>query len=249
MIGETVSHYRIIEKLGAGAMGVVYLADDIELGRQVAIKISTEENGQRRQQLRTRFRREIRVIAKLSHRHIATVHDGGETPDGQLYLVMELIKGKMLSDLIQEGGLTTSRSLQIIIAVAEALAEAHRHGIIHRDIKPSNIAVNEQGEVKVLDFGLAKLLHETAGSESPVNKDGDSDPPAPDLPDTRTSEGVIICTPAYASPEQALGLPVDTRSDLFSLGSVLYECITGTDRKSTRLNSSHIQKSRMPSSA
>ncbi|MDQ1639076.1 MAG: eukaryotic-like serine/threonine-protein kinase [Pyrinomonadaceae bacterium] len=241
MIGQTFSHYRIVKELGKGGMGVVYLAEDTELDRQVAIKVSTEANGARGQQLRMRFRRETRVIAKLSHRNIATVHDGGATPDGHLYIVMELVKGKMLSDLIKEDGLTLKRTLEIIAAVAAALAEAHRHGIIHRDIKPSNIAINEQGEVKVLDFGLAKYLDEAAAANRPSENGVDEDDypgapqggdptrqPAP-LPATRTSSGVIVCTPEYASPEQAMGFDdVDVRTDLFSLGSVLYECITGT---------------------
>lgn len=202
-------------------MGVVYLAEDTLLGRQVAIKISTEASGLRRQQLRTRFQREIRAIAKLSHhQHIASVHDGGETPDGHLYIVMELVRGKTLGDLIQEGNLTLERTVEIIVDVAEALGEAHRKGIVHRDIKPSNIALNEKGDVKVLDFGLAKQFG--APSDDPT------DPYVAELPNTQTREDLIVGTPGYFSPEQALGLPVDARSDIFSLGSVLYECLTGT---------------------
>ncbi len=244
MVGQTFSHYKIIKELGRGGMGVVYLAEDTELDRPVAIKIATDASGPRGQQLRIRFRRELKVIAKLSHRNIAIVHDGGKTPEGQLYIVMELVKGKMLGDLIEEGSLTLQRAVEIVLAVAEALAEAHRRGIIHRDIKPSNIAINEQGDVKVLDFGLAKYLDDAAAANQPdensinngINEDGhpnatrDGDlarHPDP-LPATRTSTGVIVCTPEYASPEQAMGLEVDARTDLFSLGSVLYECITGT---------------------
>jgi len=241
MIGQTFSHYRITKELGKGGMGIVYLAEDTELDRQVAIKVSTTVAGPRGQQLRMRFRRERRFIAKLSHRNIATVYDGGTTPDGQLYIVMEFVQGRMLSDLIAEKDLTIERSIEIIREVAAALAEAHRHGIVHRDIKPSNIAINKQGEVKVLDFGLAKYLDEAAVANrlSENGVDEDDHPPAPQgadptqqpapLPATRTSSAVIVCTPEYASPEQAMGFDdVDARTDIFSLGSVLYECITGT---------------------
>lgn len=253
MIGQTLSHYRIIEQLGAGGMGVVYLAEDTVLGRKVAIKTLTDAGGPGRQHFRIRFLREARAVSALSHPHIATIHDYGETPEGQPYIVMEFVKGKMLSDLIQEGSLTLQRAVEIIRDVAEALGEAHRHGIVHRDIKPSNVAINERGEVKVLDFGLAKQLSApvdcNAEQLSQEQVGSDSDQPSQSLKqstrggnadslgnldlarvlqNTQTREGVIIGTPMYLSPEQALGAPVDARSDLFSLGSVLYECITGT---------------------
>jgi serine/threonine protein kinase len=207
MIGETVSHYRIIERLGEGGMGVVYLAEDTLLGRRVAIKTLTDTTGPGNQHFRTRFLREARAVSALSHPHIATIHDYGETPSGQPYIVMEFVKGKMLSDLIQEEALTLNRAVQIIADVAEALAEAHRHSIVHRDIKPSNVAINERGEVKVLDFGLSKQLSGLS--------DSTSDPQV--LLDTQTREGFIVGTPMYLSPEQALGVSIDTRSDLFSL--------------------------------
>ena len=217
MIGETVSHYRIIERLGEGGMGVVYLAEDIVLGRRVAIKTLTDTTGPGHQHFRTRFLREARAVSALSHPHIAAIHDYGETPEGQPYIVMEFVKGQTLAELILKETLTIPRSLEIIKEVAEALGEAHAHGIIHRDIKPSNIAINHRGEVKVLDFGLAKQIDSGLAS----------DPERQTLLNTQTREGVILGTPMYLSPEQALGVDVDARSDLFSLGGVLYECIAG----------------------
>lgn len=214
MIGETISHYRMVEKLGEGGMGVVYIAEDTVLGRRVAIKTLTATRAD--QHFRMRFLREAQAVSKLSHPHIATIFDYGETDDGQPYIVMELVKGKTLSDLMLNEALTIPRAIEIVKQVAEALAEAHRKGIVHRDIKPSNIAINERGNVKVLDFGLAKQI-----DVSP------SDPDAHTRLDTQTREGVIVGTPMYLSPEQALGVEVDARSDLFSLGSVLYECIAG----------------------
>lgn len=218
MIGQTISHYRIVSKLGEGGMGVVYVAEDTVLGRQVAIK-TLMDIGPASQRFRSRFLREARAVSALSHPHIATIHDYGETPDGQPFIVMELIKGEILSDLIHQSKLTLKRSVEIAISVAGALDEAHRHGIVHRDIKPSNIAINERGEVKVLDFGLAKQL-ELGGAS---NGRGESQTQA----NTQTRDGVVVGTPMYVSPEQAMGVPVDARSDLFSLGSVLYECIAG----------------------
>ncbi|MDQ6651585.1 MAG: tetratricopeptide repeat protein [Acidobacteriota bacterium] len=219
MIGQTVSHYRIIERLGEGGMGVVYLAEDTVLGRRVAIKTLTDTKGPANQHFRTRFLREARAVSALSHPHIATIHDYGETPDGQPYLVMELVKGQTLGELMLKDTLTIPRALEIIKEVAEALAEAHRHGIVHRDIKPSNVAINERGNVKVLDFGLAKQIE--------LGPAGSTDPERQTLLNTQTREGVIVGTPMYLSPEQALGIEVDARSDLFSLGGLLYECIAG----------------------
>ena len=209
MIGQVISKYRIVGEIGRGAMGVVYLAEHTVLGRQVAIKTANSNHG--------RFLREARAASTLSHPHIATIHDYGQTDDGQPYIVMEYVQGKTLADLIREGNLTIPKCLRIIREVAEALGEAHRHGIIHRDIKPSNIAVDDRGIVKVLDFGLAKQI----GLE-PVEQSTD-----PNSLDTKTREGLLVGTPMYFSPEQALGVALDPRSDLFSLGVVLYECLTG----------------------
>ncbi len=215
MIGQTVSHYRIVDKLGEGAMGVVYLAEDTHLGRRVAIKFLTDAQDHN---YRARFLREARAVSTLSHPHIAVIHDYGETTEGQPFIVMEYIKGETLSDLLHKSALTIKQAVEVIEAVGEALGAAHASGIIHRDIKPSNVVVDKNGEVKVLDFGLVKHLHE--------------DPPQPSNPDANTlpaltSSNVIVGTPLYLSPEQARGADVDARSDLFALGALLYECLAG----------------------
>lgn len=217
MIGQTLSHYRIISKLGEGGMGAVYLAEDTTLGRKVAIKFPQETSDS--QHFRARFLLEARAASLLSNPHIATIYDYGETGDGHPFIVMELITGPSLSDLLHNGGLTLQRSVKIVEAIAEALSDAHRHGIIHRDIKPSNIALDERDEVKVLDFGLAKQIQE----ELP----GAYDTEAQTLLGAHTRSGVVVGTPLYLSPEQAMSTPVDRRSDLFTLGALLYECITG----------------------
>src|SRR5438309_7450876 len=219
MIGRTLSHYRILEKIGEGGMGVVYLAEDTLLGRRVAIKTIHSRAGAEDLHFRARFLREARAVSALSHPHIATIYDYGETEDGEPYIVMELIKGSTLGELMLTEKLTVGRSIEIIKQVAEALVEAHHHGIIHRDIKPTNVAINERGRVKVLDFGLAKQVA--------LSSEADSDPEQPTLMVSHTREGVIVGTPLYLSPEQALGNQIDARSDLFSLGGLLYECIAG----------------------
>ena len=216
MIGQTVSHYRILSKLGEGGMGTVYLAEDTVLGRRVAIKTLTVAATPGRQRYRTRFLREARAASLLNHPHIATIYDYGETEDGQPFLVMELIKGQTLNSLLRHGPLSVDRATEIVKQVTAAIAEAHQHGIVHRDIKPSNVALNERDDVKVLDFGLAKQL-DLESQE--LEKDGEDD--------TRTLSGVVVGTPSYLSPEQALGMAVDRRSDIFSIGSLLYECLTG----------------------
>ena len=216
MIGQVISHYRIVARLGEGGMGAVYLAEDLHLGRSVAIKLPTEAPTPH--QFRARFLREARAASSLNHPNIGSVYDYGETTDGQPFIVMEFIKGQTLSDLIDEGKLSVSRAVEIMEAVSHALSEAHSQGVIHRDIKPSNIIINERGEVKVLDFGLAKNL---SGDIQP------GDPDAATLPATHTQSGVVLGTPLYLSPEQAVGTKVDVRSDLFAVGTVLYECITG----------------------
>ena len=152
-IGQTVSHYRILEKLGEGGMGVVYVAVDTHLGRRVAVKFLSAASDQH---YRARFLREARAVSTLNHPNIATVFDYGETPAGQPFIVMEVVRGKPLSDLLANGALSLSRAVKIVESVAEALGEAHAHGIVHRDIKPSNVVVTERGQVKVLDFGWAQ---------------------------------------------------------------------------------------------
>ncbi len=212
-IGQTFSHYRLLDKLGEGGMGIVYLAEDTVLRRQVAIKfLSLERN---RPMFHSRFLREAQAASKLNHSNIAAIYDYGKTEDERPFIVMELVRGQTLAELLKAGTLPIERSIEIIKKVLEALEEAHAHGIIHRDIKPSNISISDRGVVKVLDFGLAKsLLDEASETE------GD----ARDLP-TQTLTGVVLGTPLYVSPEQATGAPVDARSDVFSVGAVLYECI------------------------
>ncbi|HEV2860444.1 MAG TPA: protein kinase [Pyrinomonadaceae bacterium] len=215
MIGKTISHYRILSQLGEGGMGVVYVAEDTRLGRRVAIKFP--HAGRDERHYRARFLREARAVSLLSHKNIAAVFDYGETEDGQPYIVMELVTGQTLGDILAAEGVSVSRAVEVIREVAEALSEAHRRGVVHRDVKPSNVVVNERGEVKVLDFGLAKQLHEE-GSEGSAGPAGLS---------THTRSDVVIGTPLYLSPEQARGAKVDGRSDLFALGALLYECVAG----------------------
>ncbi|HKP47140.1 MAG TPA: tetratricopeptide repeat protein, partial [Pyrinomonadaceae bacterium] len=216
MIGETISHYRITEKLGEGGMGVVYLAEDTTLGRRVAIKFLSSTA----KEYRARFLREARAVSVLTHPNIATVYDYGETEDDQPYIVMELIRGQPLNEKLHEGSLPLTEAVRIVSLICEALGEAHHQGVIHRDIKPSNVVITERGQVKVLDFGLVKQLSEQHSLSG-------GDPNLPTLPSTRTRSDVIVGTPMYLSPEQATGKKVDARSDLFALGVVLYECITG----------------------
>ncbi|HYU98643.1 MAG TPA: tetratricopeptide repeat protein [Pyrinomonadaceae bacterium] len=215
MIGETISQYRIIEQLGEGGMGVVYLAEDTTLGRRVAMKFLSTTT----KEYRARFLREARAVSALSHPNIATVFNYGETDEGQPYIVMELIEGQPLNEKLREGSLPLPEAVRIVSYIAEALGEAHRKGVVHRDVKPSNVIVTERGQVKVLDFGLVKKISEQS------TLGGGSDQKT--LPSTRTRSDVIVGTPLYLSPEQATGKTVDGRSDLFALGAVLYECITG----------------------
>ena len=217
MIGKTVSHYLIVSKLGEGGMGTVYAAQDTHLGRRVAIKFLNATVLDHH--YRARFLREARAISSFSHPRIATVYDYGETADEQPFLVMELVEGETLGELLDASALTLSRAVEIIENVADALSEAHHRGIVHRDIKPSNVIVTDRGQVKVLDFGLAKRI-----SEEEIHE---TDPNARTLLATHTREGIVVGTPLYLSPEQASGTTVDGRSDIFALGALLYECISG----------------------
>ncbi|MEP6920346.1 MAG: protein kinase [bacterium] len=214
MLGRTISHYRIKELLGKGGMGVVYLAEDMQLGRNVALKFlaSPEDH-----HYRARFLREARAVSRLSHPHIATLHDYGETPEGEPFIVMEFVNGQTLGEVLDAGEISLVDLLKIIESIAEALSAAHAQGIIHRDIKPSNVMV-DRNVVKVLDFGLAKQVQDL--TQAP-------DPEADTMLGTNTRSDVVVGTPLYLSPEQAMSKPIDTRSDLFALGALLYECITG----------------------
>jgi serine/threonine protein kinase/Tfp pilus assembly protein PilF len=218
MIGTTISHYRILGQVGEGGMGVVYVAEDTRLtGRRVAVKIP--HAGKDEKQYRSRFMREARAVSVVTHKNIAAIYDVGETPEGKPFIVMELVTGQTLGEILMGTGLSLARSVEITQDVADALSEAHRRGIVHRDIKPSNVIVNERGEVKVLDFGLAKQFEDENGSASR--------PDAQTLLSTQTRSDVVIGTPLYLSPEQARGGRVDGRSDLFALGALLYECVAG----------------------
>jgi non-specific serine/threonine protein kinase len=215
MVGQLVSHYRILSPLGSGGMGVVYEAEDTRLGRRVAIKFLPEA-AYRDAEAVQRFLREARVISSLNHPHICTLHDLDQH-DGRQFMVMELLEGETLKERIARGALPIDDVLAFGGQIADALDAAHAEGIVHRDLKPANLFVTKRGQIKVLDFGVAKLADK--GHSTTDETSGDSS--------QLTTVGTTVGTISYMSPEQARGQELDARSDLFSLGVVLFEMAVG----------------------
>ena len=214
MIGTTLSHYKILKKIGSGGMGDVYLAEDTKLARKVALKVLPPELAESEQR-RARFKREAQAIAALDHPNIVQVFSVEEA-EGTHFITMQLVQGKTLTELLPKNGFSLNEFFEIAIPLTDAVAAAHQEGITHRDLKPDNLMVGNDGRVKVLDFGLAKP---TSGFVA-----GAAESALPTA--AKTAEGVIVGTLNYMSPEQAQGKTVDARSDIFSLGVVLYEMLT-----------------------
>ncbi|TDI98510.1 MAG: serine/threonine protein kinase, partial [Caldithrix sp.] len=203
LIGKTVSHYKIVDYLGGGGMGMVYKAEDIKLKRTVALKFLPLEFT-RNPEAKTRFMKEAHAAASLDHPRIGTIYEVDETDDGHMYIAMAFYEGETLKDVHARGPIPLKRVIELVLQIANGLASAHEKEITHRDIKPANIMITEDGFVKIVDFGLAKL-----GDSTKITK-----------------SGMAMGTPAYMSPEQVKGTQVDHRSDIWSLGIILYELLT-----------------------
>ena len=213
LVGRTLAHYRINTAIGAGGMGEVYRATDVKLGREVALKVLPPDMARDSERL-ARFQREARALAALNHPHIVTIYSVEES-DGVHFLTMELVEGQSLDHRIPEGGLPVQQIVEIAGALADALAVAHGKGIVHRDLKPANVMITEEGRIKVLDFGLAKEIRAANSSDATMTSAG------------HTEVGLVMGTPRYMSPEQIAGRTLDHRTDIFSLGIILYEMSTG----------------------
>src|SRR5215813_10645887 len=218
MAPVTISHYRILNKLGSGGMGEVYLAEDTQLDRKVAIKFLSSEL-EANEQAKKRLIREAKAAAKLDHPNICSIYEVGEE-DGRSYIVMQVVEGDNLSEILdlknKREPISLNEALDIAIQAADALTEAHSRSIIHRDLKPQNIMITPRGQAKIMDFGLAKVLQEDVLTSSQAETQS-----------VMTEPGIVIGTVPYMSPEQVRGESVDARSDIFSFGIVLYEIITG----------------------